>query len=184
MSSHHFVIDNQEPFLFVKGKDFSVQVLEQLLEWNPTIIADTNSIAYFIDSNKKADVLIFDSPDYTNSNELIETELFLLTHGLEHSLLQILKNRNSNKINFISKNALESFVNFPKEILSQIQVFFFDSNFKLYKNTSKIFKKWVKGGTNIQLFDEKGQLLQTIEVVNDGLLDFPQMDVYWISEPI
>ena len=40
MSSHHIVREKQEPALLVLGLDsFPAELLGQLLEWNPTVIA-------------------------------------------------------------------------------------------------------------------------------------------------
>jgi thiamine pyrophosphokinase len=61
MSSHHIVREKQEPALLVLGMDnFSDELLGQLLEWSPTVIA-TEIMAEKLNANGiKIDCVIVD----------------------------------------------------------------------------------------------------------------------------
>lgn len=61
MSSHHIVRDDQEPALIIaNGEACSLELMNQLLEWNPLVIVLDSAIKRVIELNIKIDVLIGD----------------------------------------------------------------------------------------------------------------------------
>jgi thiamine pyrophosphokinase len=61
MSSHHIVRDDQEPALIIaNGASCSEELLGQLLEWSPIVIALDSAIDRVFDLNIKVDVLLGD----------------------------------------------------------------------------------------------------------------------------
>ncbi|MEB0250004.1 thiamine pyrophosphokinase, partial [Mucilaginibacter sp. 5B2] len=66
MSSHHIVREKQEPALLLLSLDnFSEELLGQLLEWSPTVIA-TPLIAEQMNSYEiKIDIIVADEIDKT-----------------------------------------------------------------------------------------------------------------------
>jgi thiamine pyrophosphokinase len=61
MSSHHIVRDDQEPALIIaNGASCSEELLGQLLEWSPIVIALDSAIDRVLDLNIKVDVLLGD----------------------------------------------------------------------------------------------------------------------------
>ena len=59
MSSHHIVREKQEPALLVLGMDsFPVELLGQLLEWNPTVITTRQTAGLLNDYGIKIDWII------------------------------------------------------------------------------------------------------------------------------
>lgn len=61
MSSHHIVRDDQEPALIIaNGATCSEELLGQLLEWSPIVIALDSAIDRVLDLNIKVDVLLGD----------------------------------------------------------------------------------------------------------------------------
>ncbi len=61
MSSHHIVREKQEPALLVLGLDnFPAELLGQLLEWSPTVIATRETAGLLIDQGIKVDWIISD----------------------------------------------------------------------------------------------------------------------------
>ena len=50
MSSHHIIRDKQEPALIIaNGEECSMDLLEQLLEWSPTVVVLDGAIQRVID---------------------------------------------------------------------------------------------------------------------------------------
>lgn len=79
MSSHHIVRDDQEPALIIaNGEACSMELLNQLLEWNPLVIVLDSAIERVLELGIKVDVLIgdfdrnFDYNYYKNSQFPIE----------------------------------------------------------------------------------------------------------------
>ncbi len=79
MSSHHIVRDDQEPALIIaNGQECSQELLGQLLEWSPYVVALDSAIDRVIHYNIKIDVLIgdfdrnFDANKYINAQYPIE----------------------------------------------------------------------------------------------------------------
>ena len=61
MSSHHIVRDDQEPALIIaNGEACTLELMNQLLEWNPLVIVLDSAIQRVIELNIKVDVLIGD----------------------------------------------------------------------------------------------------------------------------
>ena len=65
MSSHHIVRDDQEPALIIaNGEACSMELLNQLLEWNPLVIVLDSAITRVLELGIKVDVLIGDFDRY------------------------------------------------------------------------------------------------------------------------
>jgi thiamine pyrophosphokinase len=57
MSSHHIIRDKQEPALIIaNGEACSMDILDQLLEWSPTVIVLDGAIDRVISLGIKVDV--------------------------------------------------------------------------------------------------------------------------------
>ena len=79
MSSHHIVRDDQEPALIIaNGESCSPELLGQLLEWSPIVIALDSAIVRVLELGIKVDVLLgdfdrnFNAEKYKNSQYPIE----------------------------------------------------------------------------------------------------------------
>ena len=93
MSSHHIVREKQEPALLVLGLDsFSTELLGQLLEWSPTVIATPHTAEMLDNYGIKIDWVVADSWDASIQSDIkqmppgndspTETSLkYLVTHG-------------------------------------------------------------------------------------------------------
>lgn len=68
MSSHHIIRDKQEPALIIaNGENCSMDLLEQLLEWSPTVIVLDGALERVISLGIKVDVWLGDF-DHTSVN--------------------------------------------------------------------------------------------------------------------
>ena len=67
MSSHHIIRDKQEPALIIaNGEECSMDLLEQLLEWSPTVVVLDGAIQRVIDLGIKVDVWLGDFDHASN----------------------------------------------------------------------------------------------------------------------
>jgi hypothetical protein len=185
MSSHHFVKENQEPFLFVKGKDFPEEIVNQLLEWNPSIICDNNSISYFFNNNKKPDYLFTDQ--YPFQDEFFDLNIEIVKASekeINEKLMQLLNANKSSSLNIVCNNIMLEFTNFSSLLESKINFFFFDAKRKLYKKPNTNFSKWQNKGQQTTIIDINGIEIETFIAKQDGVFSFPPIPVYWILESI
>ncbi len=61
MSSHHIVKDNQEPALIIaNGEACSMHLLNQLLEWSPTVMVLDGALPRVLDLGIKIDIVLGD----------------------------------------------------------------------------------------------------------------------------
>jgi thiamine pyrophosphokinase len=61
MSSHHVVVEGQEPALIIaNGEPCNPEILEQLLEWNPFIVVLDGALQKVLDLGIKFDVVLGD----------------------------------------------------------------------------------------------------------------------------
>ena len=61
MSSHHIVRDDQEPALIIaNGASCSMELLNQLLEWQPLVIVLDSAMERVVELGIKVDVLLGD----------------------------------------------------------------------------------------------------------------------------
>jgi hypothetical protein len=183
MSSHHFVKENQEPFLFVKGNNFPFEIVEQLLEWNPSVICDTNSIQYFIENSKKADYVFIKNDSLLSKYANPAFEIIPYDNCLTFkNLIEFVQSKKSNSLNVVCENVTIEFQNYAKNIFTDFNIYFFDFKQKLYKKPTKNFSKWQNKGQLITLFDTKGVEIESFTTKIEGVLTFPPQPVYWILE--
>jgi thiamine pyrophosphokinase len=71
MSSHHIVREKQEPALLVLGLDnFDEELLGQLLEWSPTLIATSQTAEKLNSLGIKIDWIITDSSNVVEQSDI------------------------------------------------------------------------------------------------------------------
>lgn len=91
MSSHHIVRENQEPALLIQHfHALDRDMLDQLLEWSPTIIVDEFQTDYLLSEEIKIDVIFSRSvlPDLQEQTKLQP----LVNSFLEDSLTYLVSN--------------------------------------------------------------------------------------------
>src|ERR1700722_2163434 len=71
MSSHHIVREKQEPALLVLGlDDFPDELLGQLLEWSPTVIATADTAEILSSRQIKIDWIITSNPTEVSQSDV------------------------------------------------------------------------------------------------------------------
>jgi thiamine pyrophosphokinase len=166
MSSHHIVREKQEPALLVLSlTDFSFELLGQLLEWSPTLIAITETAVQLHENQIKVDWLIANEPidDLQSDVKLmpVEDERYLET-ALFHLIDQ----------GYRAVNIITNDFNADKYLPYAMQI-----DLVIYANDEKIypiksgFSKWKQAGEEIKLITKPNQLTYTgLELSDENAL--------------
>jgi thiamine pyrophosphokinase len=163
MSSHHFVRDGQEPALIIaNGELCSMELLGQLLEWNPYVLVLDGALQRVLDMNIRVDAVLgdFDSvapgweqhaalqgvrivhapkQDMTDLQKGIE---FLIAEGQTAAHIVWATGRRSDH-HFNNVATLPAFT-------GRIELTIVDDHSRIY-NLPRSFKKWYPKGTVISL---------------------------------
>jgi thiamine pyrophosphokinase len=189
MSSHHIVREKQEPALLLLGvNNFSDELLGQLLEWSPTVIA-TPLVAEQINSYEiKIDVIIADE-----IGESLQLDIRQIPQGdagpVEAVLNYLIKNEYK-AVNVVTDEVrLEDFIPFA----NTINIVIYSESVKIYA-VKPGFTKWKPAGEIIRILSvylnlqtsgliAKGD--NTFVTMNDGFINLNfDDDLIFISEDI
>lgn len=163
MSSHHIVRDDQEPALIIaNGAACSLELLNNLLEWNPLVIVLDSAIDLVIELGIKVDVLIGDFDRDFNYNSYKEKQYPIEIIKIEDQnstdldkAIDYLINRNIPAANIVwatGKRTDHTFTNITNLIKYEnlIKLVVLDDFSKIFL-LSKIYKKWYPENTILSL---------------------------------
>ncbi|HTH83043.1 MAG TPA: hypothetical protein VL490_08920 [Mucilaginibacter sp.] len=137
MSSHHIVREKQEPALLVLGMDnFDDELLGQLLEWSPTLIATPVVAEKLISNGIKIDLIITDEMDEDLQSDVKQLSVNGQTAAL--SALNYLINKGYPAVNIVTD---EFNINEYLPFTSKINLVIFYDRQKIYAITPG-FSKW------------------------------------------
>ena len=153
MSSHHVVREKQEPALLVLDPDgFEDELLGQLLEWSPTVIATADSVEQLNSKGIKVDWLIIEEA-YDNSQPNVNRLVCEPGNQLKTAMDWLIGNQYP-AVNIITSSfKQETFSRYQ----SEIDMVIFCQYKKIYPVVSG-FNKWKPAGENIELFSETNNL--------------------------
>ena len=146
MSSHHIIREKQEPALLVLGMDnFDDELLGQLLEWSPTVMASDIMAEKLNAYGIKVDWIITN-----NLNGDIQSDVKLLMVNNEPIIASALKHLTAN--NYPAVNVVTDELNLEDylPIIDKINLVVFHNNQKIFPVTSG-FSKWKPEGEIIKL---------------------------------
>jgi len=154
MSSHHIVREKQEPALLVLGLDsFPEEMLGQLLEWSPTVIATAQTAENLVSRGIKIDWIITDGTD-----EVLQSDVKLMSCGecnLSDAALEFLADNEYSAVNIITEELkLEDYGHFAHKI----NLVIFNGHEKIYPIVSG-FSKWKQAGETVKILDEADDLV-------------------------
>jgi len=158
MSSHHIVREKQEPALLVLGlENFPDELLGQLLEWSPTVIATAETADQLDSRGIKIDWIIGDVDAEMPQSDV---KLLLATNGKPTlTALEFLGENGYSSVNIITDdlqlNDYEPFIN-------QINLVIFNGCQKIYAVSSG-YSKWKSADEGITL------LLNGNNLITEGL---------------
>lgn len=143
MSSHHFVRAEQADCLVVVNQNINDDLFNQLLEWNPVIVATDKTLQWLNSLDIKVDVLLSNQTenDFPYPIEIInQTDIIAAIDLLENQL----------KVARITVIGNENLEQIQQHILSlrNKNISIIESSFKhCFLEENKIFKKWMAKGT-------------------------------------
>jgi thiamine pyrophosphokinase len=176
LSSHHIVREKQEPALLVLGlNSFPAELLGQLLEWSPTIIA-TSQTAELLDENGiKIDWIIAD-----DLHKNLQSNIKQMPAGSDTAVeaaLKYLVTHNYPAVNIITDDLqLKDYLFFA----DKINLVIFHGDQKIYAVNSG-FSKWKPAGEMLEVLTHPHELhcsgLEAIgnhrfKTIHDGFFSF------------
>jgi hypothetical protein len=187
MSSHHIVREDQEPALLIADADaISLYLIEQLLEWSPTVIVLESALETVLSWGIKLDVVICVPEHVDEYVEMLHNQapVKIISHHTSDSSINTAmmfliagKYRAVNVVG-IAPSQVEEFT----EHLDVVT--FFEGRRWSYSRNGK-FEKWVSRGTQFE-FPGNVKSIEGLDksglVVKDGVVkaeaDFP----FWVGE--
>jgi thiamine pyrophosphokinase len=154
MSSHHIVREKQEPALLVLGLDnFPDELLGQLLEWSPTVIATADTADDLSSREIKIDWIIAEHPA-----EVSQSDVKFMQAGERNFTEAVL--------NFLAENGYPSVNIITDELrLSDCEPFVDRINLVIFNDHQKIypvisgFSKWKPAGEVVKLLSKGNNLI-------------------------
>jgi thiamine pyrophosphokinase len=158
MSSHHVVREKQEPALLVLGLDhFPDELLGQLLEWSPTVIATADTAEILISRGIKVDWIIAGGDEDAPQSDV--KRMSAGDNNLTDAALKFLAESEYPAVNIITDELnladYEHFVN-------RIDLVIFHDGRRIFPVVSS-FRKWKPAGEWIYIYGAPSNL------VADGL---------------
>ncbi|QSE98424.1 hypothetical protein [Fulvivirga lutea] len=198
MSSHHIVRDEQEPALLLLNQDYSTDLLGNLLEWSPTVIIDSEIANAVGNGGFKVDIVIGTEKKLVEAKGFLQAQepvKYLSKNESDDSFLQALyylSAANYKAINVLA-DINDKYVNESQPFLPKLTIVFYGDGYKWYFVKDATFKKWLKAGQKIKLFDtglltdyknlkeNKSELI----VVQDGQAELSVTTPgFWLGETI
>lgn len=188
MSSHHFVKEDQEPALIIADATIiPFTVVQELLEWSPTVIVLEEAVEAVISWGIKLDIVICEA---ARVNLLVDSlrdqaPVKILSHqpndGLPTAMMFLIAGK-YNAVNVVgcAPAQLESFA-------QQLDVVTFTSDKRwTYVRTGK-FEKWLLKGTRLSFPPTLTKMdgVSTAGVVlEDGMVGLQADSPFWVGEHV
>ena len=142
MSSHHIVRENQEPALLVQDfKALEKELLDQLLEWSPTIISNTYSLDFFLSEEIKVDI-VFSAMSIPYLQE--ETRMFSLEGSFFDTAISFLISKSYPAVNILCSEMDDTIIKYAEDIN---MVVFCENRRYVFVKTH--YEKWKPKGEKI-----------------------------------
>ncbi|MFI5136381.1 MAG: thiamine diphosphokinase [Sphingobacteriales bacterium] len=153
MSSHHVVREKQEPALLVLGLDnFVDELLGQLLEWSPTVIATPQTAEKLIVKGIKIDWIITDGRD-----DVLQSDVKLMPCGDDNVTTAALKYLGSDEYSAVNIITDELKLKDYEPFADKINLVIFNDHKKIFA-VNPGFSKWKPAGETIDLLSPAGKL--------------------------
>ena len=164
MSSHHIVREKQEPALLVLGlDDFPDELLGQLLEWSPTVIATADTAESLVSRGIKIDWIITNGTE-----EIVQSDVKLMSTGADNLTDAALKYLSENE--YPAVNIVTDELNLPdyEHFANKIDLVIFNGGQKIYPIVNG-FSKWKPAGEVISMHGAtQGLTVQGLEHLVGG----------------
>jgi hypothetical protein len=181
MSSHHIVREDQEPALLIADLNtVPFEILEQLLEWSPTVLVIEKALTQVLTWGIKIDVVIASDDHIPKLAEVLHDQfpVKLISCQGEHdaltTALYFLIATKQKAVNIISSERLENFESFTSLNLTVLQ-----SGKRWSFIRSGIFEKWLPAGRTVHVFPQDEATIKTIQ---DGQIIIRKENGFWVAE--
>lgn len=182
MSSHHIVREDQEPALLIADPHaVPFEILQQLLEWSPTVLVIEKALQEVITWGIKIDVVIAPVGNIPKLTESLQDQFplkLISCQGEDDAIataLYFLIAAKQKSVNILSNESLEVFEHFL-----EIDLTVFQSGSRWSFIRSGKYEKWVPVGRTIRIYPDGGGPSLTTE--KDGIVTIHQDHGFWISE--
>lgn len=153
MSSHHFVKEGQEPTVWVLGNHYQEEILGQVLEWSPTVVASAEAVEKLFSLQIKIDKVFSETVD--EQEKEFYTALYPMEWTQTDRILNVLieeleAKRSVVYIIGLPLIQLQELINtLPKQVLHQVVGVLNDQ--KWVCPTEREWSKWLPKGFRFRL---------------------------------
>ncbi|NGM65612.1 thiamine diphosphokinase [Sphingobacterium sp. SGR-19] len=159
MSSHHIIRENQEPALIVASYEaLDEEYIGQLLEWSPTVIANDDTVDFFLAADIKVDI-VFSTKESVYEQEKIKT--FSITKGFIPDALDYLIYHNHKAINIVCDAPDEAL----KAYCAAINIVVLSHGMR-YVYIRHRYEKWKEAGARISVPENRLKSFVGLKQIN------------------
>jgi hypothetical protein len=182
MSSHHIIREDQEPALLIMdAKAVSMEQIQELLEWSPTVIVSERALDIVMNWGIKIDVVVAAANRIAGLTASLQNQfpLKLLSYNSPEEALStamyFLIAKKQIAVNVVTTEPLENFESFS---LPDISVFNGDKRWSLIRQGS--YEKWLPAGRTVRLYPSNNE--PDLETQRDGVVIIKRDSSFWINE--
>jgi thiamine pyrophosphokinase len=189
MSSHHIVKEDQEPALLIADADaVSFDIVQQLLEWSPTVVVLANALEKVLGWGIKLDVVLASSERVSAYMEVLKNQMpvKILFHGPgDDPLSTAMMFFTAGKYKAV--NIVGSIPELSDDFTGQLDLVCFHSGKRWSYIRKGRYEKWLTKGTQLTFSDKKVKvdgLNESGIVYSDGLVKIQADGPFWIGEDL
>ncbi|MEB2778840.1 thiamine pyrophosphokinase [Algoriphagus sp. C2-6-M1] len=202
MSSHHFVIEQQEPAVFLLDADkIRFDQVSPLLEWVPTVLVSERALDQVLSWGIKIDVILASEAFQAENQQVLEeqypvTFVTVFQEADLHTGLEYLLSTDHKAVHLVGISHLKALDLQDKLELMNLTIL--DGDWKYYPVKSGKFKKWFaesnihihgKEGMPVQIQNINGELIlpityATMLEVPEGITEIKAPGTFWIGEMV
>jgi len=189
MSSHHFVKEDQEPALIIHdASSVPFAVIEELLEWSPTVIVSEKALAGVLLWRIKIDVVISLQENVKHYVDLLKDQapVKIVSHQPgESPLTTALYFLIAGKYQAVNVTGVELNELQPFAATLDVVAFVEHKRWSFARNGK--FEKWLAQGSHIAIKGEEYTVSkigvdENLRVISDGLVTLSGDGPFWVGE--
>lgn len=195
MSSHHIVRDEQEPALLIlEPNSVDFHIIQELLEWNPTVIVLENVVEEVLNWEIKIDVVFCKSINYEKISALfvekMEVKIISTEEDLKISALAHLQANHYQTVSVLAE--IEDF-EWLLSFLKDLTIILYFKNFKGFHVHTTNWSKWFTKNITLKIIANDftaSNLISTnkqyfYKTQDDGFVEIISNEKsFWIFEEI
>ena len=158
MSSHHIIRDKQEPALIIEHlSQTDVEILGQVLEWSPTVLALESSIDKIISQGFKIDVAVVSEDHFEKYEQLLQDQYPILIKKyrqglpLDMAIAHLTEKEYPAAIVVNDRIGMYEILELFRTYVVAIHLTFISNNVKFTYSASGHFEKWLPAGSELIL---------------------------------